>query len=310
MPWLTSCCCGFSVRSGTKAVAILSLIYSVFGLLAVGTFNYGKEMLHRERMGINQSRRPTGFQEIKMPPGRELVVPDEETDLEKIKKIEELMMLYAVSVSVNFLVSLSLLLGLKMEKRWLLLPWIVWTALNLVVSQAVVLYAPDKRTSTIPDIFSTAIMVYCMLCVISYYQTLSSPSSSGSGRPPPPFPSNQSPDAHCASFPGCNPDLTVALPPTPPPAYPADNPPLYDPPPPYPGFSPSEEKGLVVRCENENQAYATTVPPYEPPAPPPPPSAASPTPSTPSPPALTTTPTEEPPATTPTTPCENVASKI
>ena len=26
MPWLSSCCCGFSIRSGTKAVAILSLV--------------------------------------------------------------------------------------------------------------------------------------------------------------------------------------------------------------------------------------------------------------------------------------------
>merc|ERR1719259_450052 len=162
-------------------------------------------------------------------------------------------MLYAVSVSVNFLVSLSLLLGLKMEKRWLLLPWIVWTALNLVVSQAVVLYAPDKRTSTIPDIFSTAIMVYCMLCVISYYQTLSRPPSSSPATPQPSLPGSLTPDTNCASFPGCQPppgwtpDLTVALPPSPPPAYAADSPPLYDPPPPYPGpDTPSQEKEQVA----------------------------------------------------------------
>jgi len=189
------------------------------------------------------------------------------------------MTLYAVSVSVNFLVSLSLLLGVKMEKKWLLLPWIVWTALNLVISQAVVLYAPDRTTSTIPDIFSTAIMVYCMLCVISYYQTLSRPSLSEStpsstAAAPPPFPASLSPGSHCASFPACNPpssdwtpDLTVALPPSPPPAYPADTPPLYDPPPPYPGYLSPEEKSLVVRCENETAGDDDEVPPAPPAAP-------------------------------------------
>ena len=37
------------------------------------------------------------------------------------------MSVYAISVSVNFLVSLSLLAGVKLEKRWLLLPWVAWT---------------------------------------------------------------------------------------------------------------------------------------------------------------------------------------
>ena len=39
-------------------------MYSVFGLLAVGTFNYGKEILYREH--LEESRRPTGFQEIRV----------------------------------------------------------------------------------------------------------------------------------------------------------------------------------------------------------------------------------------------------
>ena len=38
----------------------------MFGLLAVGTYNYGKEMLHRESLGINQHRRPTGYLEIQV----------------------------------------------------------------------------------------------------------------------------------------------------------------------------------------------------------------------------------------------------
>ena len=111
-----------------------------------------------------------------------------------------------------------------------------------------------QTTSTIPDIFSTAIMVYCMLCVISYYQVLSDP-------PPHPatllldetentYPTSFSADRDCGSFPSCqsihpprSPPLRVALPPTPPPAYSSDNPPIYDPPPPYPGTP--EEKTVM-----------------------------------------------------------------
>ena len=62
MPCLTSCCCGFSVKAGTRAIAILSVVsdsvmktaswlmlhwqvYSVLGLLMVGTFNLEKDRL-------------------------------------------------------------------------------------------------------------------------------------------------------------------------------------------------------------------------------------------------------------------------
>ena len=58
--------------------------------------------------------------------------------------LELIMSVYAVSVSVNFLVSLSLLAGVKLERRWLLLPWISWNSLSLVVSQMAVFYAPNR----------------------------------------------------------------------------------------------------------------------------------------------------------------------
>ncbi len=54
------------------------------------------------------------------------------------------MSVYAISVSVNFLVSLSLLAGVRLEKRWLLLPWMAWTTLSLIVSQMAVFYTPNK----------------------------------------------------------------------------------------------------------------------------------------------------------------------
>ena len=39
----------------------------------------------------------------------------------------------------------------KLERRWLLLPWVAWTSLSLIVSQMAVFYTPNKvriRTST------------------------------------------------------------------------------------------------------------------------------------------------------------------
>ena len=61
-----------------------------------------------------------------------------------VSGLELVMSVYAISVSVNFLVSLSLLAGVKLEKRWLLLPWVAWTSLSLIVSQMAVFYAPNK----------------------------------------------------------------------------------------------------------------------------------------------------------------------
>ena len=43
MVWLTSCCCGFSVKSGTKAVAIFSLVSMLFH------FTSGEKLRKREQ---------------------------------------------------------------------------------------------------------------------------------------------------------------------------------------------------------------------------------------------------------------------
>jgi len=247
MPWLSSCCCGFSVRTGTRAIAILSLVYSVLGLLMVGTFNIEKDKL-LEKQHNNWPNSPSyqGGNNPILTTGKETegMTEEEFKEFEKKKRLELIMAVYAVSVSVNFLVSLSLLAGVKLEKRWLLVPWISWNTLSLIVSQMAVFYAPNKTLSTIPDIFSTAISIYCILCVVSYFQTLSNPNRQ-----------NQTPwtASECTPLPASllpqvlptqpslspRPPLTVNLPPTTPdnpPAYQAsDSPPVYDPPPPYPG---------------------------------------------------------------------------
>eukprot|EP00092_Neocalanus_flemingeri_P016681 GFUD01018044.1.p1 GENE.GFUD01018044.1~~GFUD01018044.1.p1 ORF type:complete len:293 (+),score=45.82 GFUD01018044.1:219-1097(+) len=282
MPWLSSCCCGFSVRTGTRAIAILSLVYSVLGLLMVGTFNIEKDKL-LEKQHHNWPNSPSyqgGGNPILTTPdwniGKETegMTEEELKEFEKKKRLELIMAVYAVSVSVNFLVSLSLLAGVKLEKRWLLVPWISWNTLSLIVSQMAVFYAPNKTLSTIPDIFSTAISIYCILCVVSYFQTLSNPnrqsqtiwtSSECTPLPasllPPVLPTQQALSPR--------PPLTVNLPPlTPdnPPAYQAtDNPPVYDPPPPYPGspedkLMKAELADMLERSDEEGVQVNATPP--------------------------------------------------
>ena len=70
---------------------------------------------------------------------------DDLKDYEKKRRLELIMSAYAISVSINFLVSLSLLAGVKLERRWLLLPWVAWTSLSLIVSQMMVFYAPHHN---------------------------------------------------------------------------------------------------------------------------------------------------------------------
>ena len=174
-----------------------------------------------------------------------------------------MMSVYAICVSVNFLVSLSLLAGVRLEKRWLLLPWMAWTTLSLIVSQMAVFYTPNKVSSkqrlscvndcvvlqtmsTIPDIFSTGISIYCIMCVYSYFQTLSEDRGRERGCTVSSLRvtshSTQASNLRTSYITAPLSPLTVSLPPDSPPAYQSpDSPPTYDPPPPYPG-SPQDMK--------------------------------------------------------------------
>jgi len=306
MPFLTSCCCGFSVRTGTKAIAVLSLVYSVLGLLMVGTFkierdrlvvgprhkhkpwensytDYSLHNIHREIEAGLPTLTPrtvifstTDEAETESP--KELINKGgaERTEQERRKaaRLELIMTVYAVSVSVNFLVSLSLLAGVRLGQRWLLVPWISWNVLSLLVSQMAVFYAPNKEMTTIPDMFSTVISVYCILCVVSYFQELTAqPPSSQQDRHPvwnecdssrvlPDLGSE--PRDSTAHLSPRRPHLIVALPPAtadmgPPPAYPAcEAPPVYDPPPPYPGSPDGKIKEEEVNDEEGSKDEKVT----------------------------------------------------
>jgi len=287
MPWLTTCCCGFSVRTGTKAIAILSLVYSVLGLLMVATFK-----IERDRLVIEKHRSwGSSFTdysihkefEVGLPTLRPRTIifstatPDIENQTDRVetgsgkppldgsgrRRLEVIMTVYAVSVSVNFLVSLSLLAGVRLGQRWLLVPWISWNVLSLLISQLAVFYAPNKAMTTVPDLFSTFISVYCIFCVCSYFQELTGqPGTTHVTNRIPPWPEcgmtlPERGDQEAGTgqeFAGPHlsprrPHLVVALPPSqdlgPPPAYPSlgsDCPPSYDPPPPYPGSPDAKEK--------------------------------------------------------------------
>jgi len=267
MPCLTSCCCGFSVKAGTRAIAILSVVYSVLGLLMVGTFNLEKDrLLERQISGWpGPSNGNPSFHGVVDPNlgnldghirGEQVELRDYDDihslsneDLkkyEKQKRLELMMSVYAICVSVNFLVSLSLLAGVRLEKRWLLLPWMAWTTLSLIVSQMAVFYTPNKTMSTIPDIFSTGISIYCIMCVYSYFQTLSEDRGRERGCTVSSLRvtshSTQASNLRTSYITAPLSPLTVSLPPDSPPAYQSpDSPPTYDPPPPYPG-SPQDMK--------------------------------------------------------------------
>ena len=58
--------------------------------------------------------------------------------------LELMMSCYSVAVSVNIVVSLSLLIGVKLEKRWLLMPWVAWNTLSLIISQMAIFVVPGK----------------------------------------------------------------------------------------------------------------------------------------------------------------------
>jgi len=289
MPCLTTCCCGFSVKAGTRAIAILSVVYSLLGLLMVGTFNMEKDRLFERQLSSWPSNSNPSFHGVVNPNMNENMLqqsepPWPEDDIEamskedlskyeKRRRLEILMSFYAISVSVNFVVSLSLLAGVKLERRWLLLPWVGWNSLTLVTNQMAVFLAPNKQVSTIPDIFTTGINIYCIMCVYSYFQTLSEspPNHSHSSlrqtsqatwtgtlspgtvhqltcmSPPVPPLSPRSP-------------LTVNMPPDLPPAYQSpDNPPCYDPPPPYPGSPKDKKETLESQLNKDDQSIAIEI---------------------------------------------------
>jgi len=286
MPCLTTCCCGFSVRAGTRAIAILSLVYSVLGLLVVGTYNIGmdRQRMYGRQMGGWPSNTNPSFHGVvdtrvinvgSLPQSEDAPVltfkedldvedyfdEDPEDDLEenleeeevsdeddlkkyeKKRRLELMMSCYSVAVSVNIVVSLSLLIGVKLEKRWLLLPWVAWNTLSLIISQMAIFVVPSK-SPIIPDIFSTGLSIYCIMCVYSYFQVLSESPLVRTAVPPlPPVTPSYA--------------LTVELPQDQPPTYePPDNPPSYDPPPPYPGLPQGKDEVLNMEEEKHEDSAA------------------------------------------------------
>ena len=78
--------------------------------------------------------------------------------------------LVTVTVTVTMTVTVTVTVTITTPTARLLVPWISWNVLSLLVSQMAVFYAPNKAMTTIPDLFSTVISVYCILCVVSYFQ--------------------------------------------------------------------------------------------------------------------------------------------
>ena len=98
--------------------------------------------------------------------------------------------------------------------------------------------------SSVPDIFTTGISIYCIMCVYSYFQVLSESPLVRTAVPPlPPVTPSYA--------------LTVELPQDQPPTYePPDNPPSYDPPPPYPGLPQGKDEVLNMEEEKHEDSAA------------------------------------------------------
>jgi len=91
MPCLTTCCCGFSVKAGTRAIAILSVVYSLLGLLMVGTFNMEKDRLFERQLSSWPSNSNPSFHGVVNPNMNENMLqqsepPWPEDDIEAMSK--------------------------------------------------------------------------------------------------------------------------------------------------------------------------------------------------------------------------------
>ncbi|XP_076035536.1 uncharacterized protein LOC143021735 [Oratosquilla oratoria] len=158
MAILTSCCCWSSVRRGSFACAIYTIVYYSFMLFYLYESLYNAdEMTEGDVESI-------------------LVSQEEPTHHPAVASIAILTLGCSFAGTVT---SLLLLVGLYKDVRWLLLPWIVNFLVTICLDLAFYCYSlrlissdlnPGKAMWATIALFIIILNIYAVLCVISQFQ--------------------------------------------------------------------------------------------------------------------------------------------
>nr|XP_016932053.2 uncharacterized protein LOC108011434 isoform X3 [Drosophila suzukii] len=164
MAILESCCFWKDVRSGSFACAIYTLVY--FGFSTLMFLFY----LFEEQDFLLGNRA--------QPMGESLL---EKGDVTVVTVIFNVLLLFCSILMV--LSSVLLILGLRQSKRHLLIPWIFFMLGDLLIEVCHLVHLSlSRRVKFDPivgfiftmDFFLLCLNLYCLLCVISQYQTFRS----------------------------------------------------------------------------------------------------------------------------------------
>ncbi|XP_052845872.1 uncharacterized protein LOC128258333 isoform X4 [Drosophila gunungcola] len=164
MAILESCCFWKDVRSGSFACAIYTLVY--FGFSTLMFLFY---LLGEQEFLLGNRAHPTGESLL------------EKGDVTVVTVIFNVLLLFCSMLMV--LSSVLLILGLQQSKRQLMLPWICFMLGDMLIECFHLVYlALSRRVNFDPivgfiftmDFFLLCLNLYCLLCVISQYQTFRS----------------------------------------------------------------------------------------------------------------------------------------
>ncbi|KAH8270356.1 hypothetical protein KR018_008480 [Drosophila ironensis] len=160
MAILESCCFWKDVRSGSFACGVYTLVY--FGFSTLMFLFY---LLEEQEFLLGQRSRPMGESML------------EKGDVTVVTVIFNVLFLFCSMLMV--LSSVLLILGLRKNKRLLLIPWIscmlgdllieCFHLVHLTLSRRVV-FDPIVGFIFTMDFFILCLNLYCLLCVISQYQ--------------------------------------------------------------------------------------------------------------------------------------------
>ncbi|XP_038216536.1 uncharacterized protein LOC119835652 [Zerene cesonia] len=160
MPIIQSCCCWRSLRRGCYASAIYTLIYFAVTIITMGHFI---DVEHRYLSG-----------QMTEPESESFLEPDKITPITVSLNIT----LLACS-TLGLLSCIVLMIGVYKDIKFMLLPWILFMALETLVELINVCYLFYLQTFNFNpitsflftlDFFIIALNIYALVCVISQFQ--------------------------------------------------------------------------------------------------------------------------------------------